>query len=182
LTKRLWTISGFATELDLDRRTVASGLRDVPADGTQGKHAAWFMSTALRALGFIRGGGSSDYEAERTRYMKLRADALAQEAAVRAGELVPIGPLSQARGLQFKVMRDFLMRLPAQLPPLLVGQPIAKTESILREAIHEALQAIANCEIRVTGAAATVGHSGDNNDGAAAGTQAGESAAAANGQ
>jgi hypothetical protein len=177
MTKRLWTISGLATELDLDRRTIAAGLRDVPAEGVQGKHTAWFMSTALRALGFVRGGRSSDYEAERTRYMKLRADALAREEAVRAGELVPIGPLSEARGHQFKLMADFLMRLPAQLPPLLVGRPLAQIRDILRESIHEALDKIANTEV-----VAAVEHPGGDSASNPAGAPAGEPATTADSQ
>ena len=36
MTPQLWTISGLAVELRMDRRTVASKLRAVPADGQVG--------------------------------------------------------------------------------------------------------------------------------------------------
>lgn len=47
---RLWSLSALATELDLDRRTVAARLRHVPPDGELNGHAAWLLPTALRAL------------------------------------------------------------------------------------------------------------------------------------
>jgi hypothetical protein len=168
---RLWTINGLAVETGEDRRNVAKRLGGVPPDGKSGREDAWLLRTYLAALADL-----SSYEAERTRYMKLRADALAREAAVRAGELVPIGPLSEARGLQFKAVRDFLLRLPAQLPPLLVGQPVAKVQSILKDSIYEALESIANCEIQVPAAV----ESPADNEGAAAGAPAGESTTTAN--
>jgi hypothetical protein len=64
----------------------------------------------------------------------------AREAAVAAGELVPIKPASEARGLQFRLMASHLMRLPSSLPPLLVGQTAPKMQGILKDAVHEALQ------------------------------------------
>jgi hypothetical protein len=46
-------------------------------------------------------------------------------------------------------MANHLMRLPASLPPLLTGQSAPKMQTILTDAVHEALQQIADCEIRV---------------------------------
>src|SRR5262249_35682196 len=105
---RFWTINGLATETGDDRRLVAKRLADTKPDGMVRSEPAWLLRTYLAAAAKLTG-----YEAERARYMKLRADALAQEAAVRSGELVPIGPVSEARGLQFKLMANHLMRLPA---------------------------------------------------------------------
>ena len=52
MTKTLWSINGLATELGVDRRTVAKSLADVPPDGTTaGSHKGWFLPTALRVLG-----------------------------------------------------------------------------------------------------------------------------------
>src|SRR5262249_37756110 len=110
-------------------------------------------------------------------------DALAQEAAVRSGELVPIGPVSEARGLQFKLMANHLMRLPAMLPPLLAGQSAPTMQGILKDAVHEALQQIADCEIRIppSRAGAAVGQSGDSR-GAGVRAHEGEPAADADGE
>jgi hypothetical protein len=59
MTKRLWSISGLAVELNKDRRTVAKALAGVPPDGfLQGK-PAWRLETALQVVG-IEGEWSRD--------------------------------------------------------------------------------------------------------------------------
>jgi hypothetical protein len=50
MTARLWSISALSVELDMDRRTIGAGLRGVRPDGELRGNAAWFLSTALRAL------------------------------------------------------------------------------------------------------------------------------------
>lgn len=50
MTPTLWSISGLAVELEMDRRTVAAKLRDVPPDGQLRGHPAWRLQTALLAL------------------------------------------------------------------------------------------------------------------------------------
>lgn len=50
MTKQLWSINGLATELGMDRRTVARRLAGVPADGRLHGKAAWLMTTALAAI------------------------------------------------------------------------------------------------------------------------------------
>ena len=50
MTPTLWSISGLAIELALDRRTIAAKLRDVPPDGQLRGHPAWRLQTALLAL------------------------------------------------------------------------------------------------------------------------------------
>ena len=60
MTRQLWTLSGLATELGKDRRTIGRALRHVPADGTtRGGYEGWFMETALRALSH-KGKASSE--------------------------------------------------------------------------------------------------------------------------
>lgn len=50
MTARLWSISALAVELRLDRRTVATKLRDVQPDGQIRGKPAWRLTTALDAL------------------------------------------------------------------------------------------------------------------------------------
>jgi hypothetical protein len=142
MRQQLWSISGLAVELEVDRRTLAVALKGVPPDGKLGKHDAWRLLTALTALGWGRdasGGDGESYAEARRRWMTARAETgrheaakAAREAAVAAGELVPIGPVSEARGLQFKLMASHLMRLPSSLPSLLVGQSTDKMQQILK--------------------------------------------------
>ena len=50
MTKKLYSISGLAIELDRDRRTIAQALKAIPPDGKVGAHDGWFLSTASKAL------------------------------------------------------------------------------------------------------------------------------------
>jgi hypothetical protein len=50
MTQQLHSISGLATELGRDRRTIAAALSSVPPDGQKGAHPAWYLATALDAL------------------------------------------------------------------------------------------------------------------------------------
>ena len=50
MTARLWSISALAVELCMDRRTVATRLSTVPADGQLNGNPAWRLTTALAAL------------------------------------------------------------------------------------------------------------------------------------
>ena len=50
MTAKLWSINALSVELRMDRRTVASRLHGVPADGTIQGSPAWWLPTALRAL------------------------------------------------------------------------------------------------------------------------------------
>jgi hypothetical protein len=172
MRQRLWSISALSVELEVDRRTLGTVLKGVAPDGREGRHDVWRLLTAITALGWGRdaaGGDGESYSKARTRWMRARAKTAeheaakaAREAALAAGELVPIGPVSEARGLQFKLMANHLMRLSTALPPLLIGQSPPTMQKVLRDAIHEALQAIADCEIRVpAGAEIAVGQSGD---------------------
>jgi hypothetical protein len=51
MTARLWSLNALAVELGMDRRTVAARLRGVRPDGSLKGHPAWFLTTALRAVG-----------------------------------------------------------------------------------------------------------------------------------
>ena len=63
LRARLWSLSGLATELRRNVRTVARALQGVAPDGRIGKHAGWRLTTALRALAAYEAG--SDQLADR---------------------------------------------------------------------------------------------------------------------
>ena len=48
MTPTLWSISGLAIELALDRRTVAAKLRDVPPDGDPVDYTTFSLMRVLR--------------------------------------------------------------------------------------------------------------------------------------
>jgi hypothetical protein len=57
MTPQLFSISGAAVELGMDRRTIAAALTDSSPDGKVGKHPAWRLRTILAALGMGKGSG-----------------------------------------------------------------------------------------------------------------------------
>lgn len=60
MTRQLWSINALATELGMDRRTVAKRLSGVHSDGELQGHPAWYLDTAL---GAIQGQRRTDREA-----------------------------------------------------------------------------------------------------------------------
>jgi len=47
MTKKLWSINALSVELGMDRRTIASRLRNTPARGKHKGHDVWYLSDAL---------------------------------------------------------------------------------------------------------------------------------------
>jgi hypothetical protein len=162
---RLWSISALAVELEVDRRTMAAALKGVAPDGKEGRHDAWRLTTALTALGWGPGAAIVDGESyldARTRWMRARAETAqheaakaAREAAVHAGELVAVGPASEARTKQVKMMSDRMLQIPTRAVPLLLAAKDGpRMHAVLKDLIHEGLEAIANCEIKMPADAA----------------------------
>jgi hypothetical protein len=61
MTAKLFSISGLATELGRDRRTVGRALSHRPPDGKcEDGSDGWYLTTALRALGNGHGRGDDD--------------------------------------------------------------------------------------------------------------------------
>lgn len=50
MTAKLWSVNGLATELDIDRRTLAKKLSGIEPDGEQRGNPAWKMRTAIDAI------------------------------------------------------------------------------------------------------------------------------------
>jgi hypothetical protein len=48
--QKLWSLSALATEMQINVRTAARMLAGVEPDGKIGRHAAWFLSSAIGAL------------------------------------------------------------------------------------------------------------------------------------
>ena len=85
---KLWTISGLATELGADRRTVAARLAEVPPDGAVQGHPAWRMRAAVAAMA-PAGGGGSDLPAARARLAAAQEELTRLRIDRERGELIP---------------------------------------------------------------------------------------------
>jgi hypothetical protein len=87
MRQQLWSINALSTELEVDRRTLATALKGIAPDGQLGsgkrKHDAWRLLTALTALGWGRdatGGDGESYAEARRRWMNARAATALHEA------------------------------------------------------------------------------------------------------
>jgi hypothetical protein len=63
LTAKLWSLSALAMELGKNVRTLGRALAMTPPDGKIGRHDAWYLQTALRALERHEGPPSSGIDA-----------------------------------------------------------------------------------------------------------------------
>ena len=141
MTARLWSISAAAVELGRDRRTVASALAKVAADGQEGKNNAWYLRTIINALSGNRGDGEVlDYEAERARKTKEEADAQEMKNALMRRELLRREDVDAAVTAAFARVRARMLAVPPKVAPQVVtdGEP-AIAERTVRAAINEAL-------------------------------------------
>lgn len=140
---QLWSLSGLATELDIDRRTLERQLKDLEADEVEVKgqrtYSKYFMS---RVVDHLMGGKGLDYTAERARLAKEQADAKEMENEVRRGELLEEHDVVMVVGGLVQLTTTRLLAMPAQLSPYLANKDVSDVESQLNDAIYEALTEI----------------------------------------
>src|SRR4051794_34579253 len=98
MVRSLYSVSALSVELGKDRRTAAKALSTVPPDGNVGAHPAWFLITALAALGWIGrkvDGERLDAEQERARKDKAIADLHEMKLAILRKEYGKIASMSR---------------------------------------------------------------------------------------
>lgn len=88
--------------------------------------------------------GPADLAAERARLVRARADLAEADLAQRRGELLARGDVDAAVGGAFARVRARLLAIPSSTAPLLVGADMATAGTVLRAAIHDALQELAD--------------------------------------
>jgi hypothetical protein len=133
----LWTINGLSTETGVDRRAIAKQLAGIKPDGKAGRQHAWLLKTYFAAAGSV-----SSYESERTRYMKVRADALEREAKVRTGELAPLATFKQHFDAMLLLARSRFLALPNRYGGHIYGKTGDRTGELvetLRGMVHKNL-------------------------------------------
>lgn len=173
----LHTVNALATELGRDRRTIANALRAVTPDGKSGRWDAWYLTTALKALGSGDGNDALDWNAERTRKAKEEADALAMKNAQARGELIPRETFHIMVTSAFARVRARLLAMPSKLAPLVDGLSTpAEVQSLIKDSVHDALSELSAttvAEIPDDEGAEAVGGGGVSGDLAGAGAAAG---------
>ncbi len=124
----LWTVNGLSTETGVDRRAVAKQLAGIEPDGKARGEDAWLLKTYLAAAGNL-----TSYEAERTRYMRLRADALQEERTVRRGELVPMPVFKRYFDSLAYAVRGRIWALPSKFGSRIHGRVGDQTKALVVE-------------------------------------------------
>ena len=146
LLAKLYTISGLEIELASNKRKLAKILKGVPPDGKSGKHDAWFISTVLKAQASET--GELVPSAEKARLDKARANLAELDLAIKEGRLVPADAIEKAWGNIVTEIRTRLMAIPASTAPRITANlTTVQIESIIREQIDEALQALSSATI-----------------------------------
>ena len=97
MTARLWSISALAVELNMDRRTVATRLRNVLPDGEIRGKPAWRLTTALDALRPRRAGSPEPNLAGVADY--LRPITALKDPVHRAAALMHVWTVHQSPAL-----------------------------------------------------------------------------------
>lgn len=133
---KLHSLSALATELGLDRRTIAKRLATVPPDGRISGHDAWLLATAWPALlAAERGPSASTAEDERRRLVAAQADLAELRLARERGEYLHRDDVRRAWETTFRNVRDLLR----QIPMAVVDKVMAASEDG-RPAVHAVLR------------------------------------------
>lgn len=141
MTPQLWSISGLSVELGMDRRTVASRLKDLEPADTRGKTKLYKMSEVVRAVFAPSGSGGDDLDLqqESARLKKAQADKTELEVEVLRGSLIPGEVVERTWTDQIAASRAKLISLPGTVAPRVVGLEMRDIEHELREIVHQAL-------------------------------------------
>ena len=172
MQRELFTANGLATELGLDRRTVALALGGVAPDGKIGSRDAWLLRTFWaatkqeanrKAAGASNGNGVADdasngsYTHERARLTAEKAKLAEMERLEREGKLVPVEQVEQVWGALSGVIRTRLLALPAKCAARLgMAKNAIEAQAILKAEVHELLKELAGTVVRVDDSASTI--------------------------
>lgn len=89
----------------------------------------------------------TDYETERTRKVKIEADILAFEKAKLEGKLIPAETVELAWTRMAVEFRAKMLSIPTKCAPLVSGLSFIEVETVLTDAINDALSALANNDL-----------------------------------
>ena len=153
MTPQLWTISGLATELRMDRRTVATKLRAVPADGQVAGHAGWLMASAMNAI--YCNGERIDLSAARAKLATAQEELVRLKVDRERGELLPADEVVAGWQAAIGRARALLLGIPPAMADTVVlegrknADPAVAARAVrelLVKAIDSALDELANAE------------------------------------
>ncbi|MBS7546236.1 hypothetical protein [Ancylobacter oerskovii] len=152
------TQTDLAERIDLSQgavsQMVGKGIFQPEARGRYDLHActvAYIQHLRAQAAGRMLNPESAlSLESERARLAKEQADAKAMENAVTRGELIPAADVGSTWEQICNEIKRVLLAMPADTAPLLGGKKTtAQIESILRDRVQEALEALSGADVDV---------------------------------
>ena len=139
MTRTLYSISGLATELGRDRRTIAKNLEAVMPDGDLRGGKAWYLATALAALAQRDSAGALDPAQERARKDKELADRTAMENQLRREQLCEVADVEREWTKQLSLVRQRLLAIPSKTASRVPQEARGIVFEIVEREIHDAL-------------------------------------------
>lgn len=91
--------------------------------------------------------GPADFQAERARWTRARADAAEQLVAERARTLLRREDVDAAVVGAFARVRARLLSIPSKAAPLVLGKDTAEAAEVIRRAIYEVLRELADTNV-----------------------------------
>jgi phage terminase Nu1 subunit (DNA packaging protein) len=154
-------ISVIARLLDLSERRVQQLSREgvIPKAergqydliGSVRGYVRYLRDQAVRAQ-----AGAPDYASERARFIRARADLAEMDAEARRGVMIPAGEVEGAWIAVLALLRTRLLALPDRLAPIAHDQAtVGDTRNLIRAAIREVLDDLAQPDIRLDAQADT---------------------------
>jgi phage terminase Nu1 subunit (DNA packaging protein) len=105
----------------------------------------------LRERGVRSDVSGDDYNTHRTRLIKTKADLAELEKAQIEEKLIPADDVEKAWSDVSQNMRQKLLSLPQRISPeIYAAEKLVEVKAILKEGIYDALEEIANVEVKVT--------------------------------
>ena len=140
LQRQKWSLNALATEFDLNIRTVARLLQDIPPCGTERGHPVWRLADAAPALvggGRQPAGGTID-EAERRKTM-AEATLAELKVAEKQAVMMDVREVQSELDRAFAAIRAKLLSIPSKLAPVVMPSDPAKAQRLLEAQIRETL-------------------------------------------
>lgn len=157
MLRRLWSVSALATEMGIDRRTMAKRLENIPAAGEAQKgRPGWRLTDVIVALyGSAEGGERINAEVEKGRLLKAQADLAQLEVRKREGDLLPADEVARVDEAVMTAIRDAFLALPDGVAEVVCE--VAASEgptgvaALLRERVETILEDASNAEFDLEG-------------------------------
>ena len=157
MSPKLHSISSLSVETGISRRVLAKRLAQLPPAEKRGRVQYWLLREVLRHIeqqdaGQVaapRSNGSAEYDEERTRLTRAKADLAELDERERRGELVPVAAVDSFLNVVLSRVRQGILTLPARVAPKgYDAQSIPELERIVLEDCEQVLKEIAETKIR----------------------------------